>query len=840
MTTTAPPVTAVPRIPPGGSRASASRRVIQCKLAVGQSDDPAEAEAEGFAEETMSGRPPVQHPRRPARLRARPGVPESWSAPPDVEQVIATSGSPMEPDLRDEMEVRSGHDFSQVRIHAGAKAAASARTIGALAYAAGSHVVFGDGQFSPATSAGRRLIAHELAHVVQQREGGAGAVRVARQGGPPVPPLLRFLTSQEIQKLRGFGDGDYQSSLSTLEGHLRKTKGFTTGGDSQKYVDIRQAAGELRTFRDYVNDPAVTAVKVVPSATGGRSPDMYLRYGNNEVRRVEISNVTLASPDYRPDVRTDAQGRTVPRISREDVPDQPGKTRVTLPTNEFDENAIKGAIRSKIKASSKGPSQLDAQNPNTRAGGAPMAPGGDVVVQITHGEVNKARLDRMIEELQPELTASSARRVVVNAVDADEPRGGRKIFEYNREGDRFVGITRRPNRPAVPAPGENPLAAGASRAGAPAGVLRGLGSVIWAVIVQYALSYLLQRIAAHLERKQVEAGLQKLQPGMQAKLDGLTGQILERQSASDQPVYAVIKYSLNYMHTLEDRSQRGLFLGETPGDVESNKVLQDARKAEQDVTFFVDASLIDVSLATGEQPKDAASVATTPHPSGTFETQVFTFQTSSQLQRFSKTDLRDYVLEQALAEEMNGTGGDQPEGRSAELRKRLDALQGSIEKEEQTKRADAEREQKADEKRKQDKLAESRRAQSAPASAGPPLLPQPGVAAPKVEANPQKDPFNLGGRPENRSPAEQAGDAADIAEALKSEFVTKAATLKREGASGARLTAHQAEVEKWIVALGQVHAAWKAKGSSEWPGVKRLAYLVWWVNEPEGRTALFR
>ena len=69
-----------------------------------------------------------------------------------------------------------------------------------------------------------------------------------------------------------------------------------------------------------------------------------------------------------------------------------------------------------------------------------MASGGDVVVQITHGEANKARLDQMIKELEPELLASAARRVQIDSIDAAEPRAGRKIFEYNREGQEFVGI----------------------------------------------------------------------------------------------------------------------------------------------------------------------------------------------------------------------------------------------------------------------------------------------------------------------------------------------------------------------------------------------------------------
>ena len=66
------------------------------------------------------------------------------------------------------MEPRFGHDFSKVRVHTDDTAAEAARTLHANAFTAGSHVVFSEGQFAPDTSNGRRLLAHELTHVVQQ------------------------------------------------------------------------------------------------------------------------------------------------------------------------------------------------------------------------------------------------------------------------------------------------------------------------------------------------------------------------------------------------------------------------------------------------------------------------------------------------------------------------------------------------------------------------------------------------------------------------------------------------------------------------------------------------
>jgi hypothetical protein len=88
--------------------------------------------------------------------------------PPVVHEVLRTGGRPLEAETRALMEPRFGYDFSQVRVHADARAADSARAVNALAYTVGRDVVFGAGQYAPHTAAGERLVAHELTHVLQQ------------------------------------------------------------------------------------------------------------------------------------------------------------------------------------------------------------------------------------------------------------------------------------------------------------------------------------------------------------------------------------------------------------------------------------------------------------------------------------------------------------------------------------------------------------------------------------------------------------------------------------------------------------------------------------------------
>ena len=90
------------------------------------------------------------------------------AVPPVVHDVLRSSGRPLDASTRAFMEPRFGHDFSGVRVHTDDKAAASASSVQARAYTVGSDIVFGAGHYSPGTTPGRHLLAHELTHVAQQ------------------------------------------------------------------------------------------------------------------------------------------------------------------------------------------------------------------------------------------------------------------------------------------------------------------------------------------------------------------------------------------------------------------------------------------------------------------------------------------------------------------------------------------------------------------------------------------------------------------------------------------------------------------------------------------------
>ncbi len=152
---------------------------LQKKLSIGANNDPLEQEADRVADQVLAS--PVHsgvnattpHIQRFTGQAAGATV----TAPASVDRVLASSGMPLDPELQQDMGQRFGHDFSHVRVHTDGAAEQSAQDVHAHAYTVGHNIVFGAGRFAPGAHEGRRLLAHELTHVVQQT--GANESRIA-------------------------------------------------------------------------------------------------------------------------------------------------------------------------------------------------------------------------------------------------------------------------------------------------------------------------------------------------------------------------------------------------------------------------------------------------------------------------------------------------------------------------------------------------------------------------------------------------------------------------------------------------------------------------------------
>ena len=155
--------------PPIASLFPVGSQLMQAKLAVGRTDDPLEHEADRIADELMRlPDPGASIAAAPLRLRPKCAACEdetrtlqpkaaqsaeagAGEAPSLVREVLRAPGQPLDTPMRAFFGARFGHDFSAVRVHTDARAAASARLVNALAYTVGQNIVFGAGQYAPGT-----------------------------------------------------------------------------------------------------------------------------------------------------------------------------------------------------------------------------------------------------------------------------------------------------------------------------------------------------------------------------------------------------------------------------------------------------------------------------------------------------------------------------------------------------------------------------------------------------------------------------------------------------------------------------------------------------------------
>lgn len=171
---------------------TATSVLIQPKLTINTVGDRYEQEADRIADEVMRmPEPSVQRQLEPEaeeqemvqrkatfnQVTPLKQGQDGTEMPSLVHEVLNSPGQPLDPDTRTFMEPRFNHDFSQVRVHTDPQAAESARVVQARAYTVGHNIIFGAGQYAPTSRDGRRLLAHELTHVIQQR---SGVVRLQR------------------------------------------------------------------------------------------------------------------------------------------------------------------------------------------------------------------------------------------------------------------------------------------------------------------------------------------------------------------------------------------------------------------------------------------------------------------------------------------------------------------------------------------------------------------------------------------------------------------------------------------------------------------------------------
>jgi hypothetical protein len=252
------------------------------------------------------------------------------------------------------MEQRFGHDFGQVRVHANNEAATAARAAQARAYTVGRDIVFGSGEYLPTTIVGKQLVAHELAHVIQQERGGTsppplpcimleqvagaaaaafvagrGAIQVAGASAPGVArqPLTssHVLTGNRPQSLEGslLKDEEHldnealEQEIKLIEEWL---KGQPSSAPESDHLRLELEALQLEQFGRKTpahKSAETTTAKVGTTANVGSSVPPYLRELHSRLQRGADKDIRFLAEEIAP--LDELRGKYPPSPTSEDA-----------------------------------------------------------------------------------------------------------------------------------------------------------------------------------------------------------------------------------------------------------------------------------------------------------------------------------------------------------------------------------------------------------------------------------------------------------------------------------------------------------------------------------------
>jgi hypothetical protein len=243
---------------------------LQAKLRVNEPGDEYEQEADRVAEQVMRlpdvPLDPETTASRAAALvqrQVRGKTAGNQTAPPIIRNLLSSPGKPLDAATRAFFEPRFGYDFGNVRVHSGPAAYRSVRDVSANAYAIGCDIAFGEGQFAPESQVGMRLIAHELAHVVQAvGENGTDTRQSYANSSSPVALQRRAETALVLRSVTDESAGfQVEWKAKTREERQRSLDAAPGYKDIPKYEDIKKSG--YQTLIELARNARVSSVNLL-------------------------------------------------------------------------------------------------------------------------------------------------------------------------------------------------------------------------------------------------------------------------------------------------------------------------------------------------------------------------------------------------------------------------------------------------------------------------------------------------------------------------------------------------------------------------------------------------
>ncbi|MFN3848744.1 MAG: DUF4157 domain-containing protein [Spirosomataceae bacterium] len=232
---------------------------VQAKIEIGQPNDPYEQEADAMAEQVVQKKEVEPNQKDKQKLQTKP-ISESVS--PIVQkkrneeeesgvsqgfekQLNSTKGggSPMPESVKSEMESGFGHDFSSVRLHTDSNAVQMSKNLNAQAFAHGNDVYFNENKYNPHTTDGKKLLAHELTHTVQQGK-GVKKKMIQKAGA----------ASESFTSKKGYGKIERNSNSFYIEVTKMKVPNFKKGFMKKIPFTLPKTERENLQIQDWENE----------------------------------------------------------------------------------------------------------------------------------------------------------------------------------------------------------------------------------------------------------------------------------------------------------------------------------------------------------------------------------------------------------------------------------------------------------------------------------------------------------------------------------------------------------------------------------------------------------
>ncbi len=305
-----------------GDYPSPSEDTVQTKLTTNQPNDRFEQEADAIAEKVVSGETAIQRKctdcEKEDELQMKPLIQlkansseSGQEVQPWVQQQIESSrggGQPLPDETRSVMESGMGADFQNVNIHTGGEAVQMNRDLGARAFTVGNDIYFNSGQYSPETGEGKRLLAHELTHTVQQ---GASQNKIQKEDAP-APAALPDTEERFMLGIGGYSnlyDAELDRRITTVTLNMKVQFNFSDALSPWPSDAAKQTW--QNSFINLVENRWSYRYYLIPMTTCSAEPS------NVYYARMNVIPVTT-NPHYTMNIRysTTFQGSAVNRTDR--------------------------------------------------------------------------------------------------------------------------------------------------------------------------------------------------------------------------------------------------------------------------------------------------------------------------------------------------------------------------------------------------------------------------------------------------------------------------------------------------------------------------------------------